>query len=647
MSLFRCALILFLILPSWGAKLDFVGLESYTKKGLEEAVQGRLDYIKRRPATSFRADDAAYLVETYLRQHGLPDALVNWSLPGGDVIRLTVVEGLAKYLGELTVTGVDVTVQDDVKTQFAAPFPEAGDQRAFLASEVSSGTGRIVALMNSRGYWQASVTATQQTRTVDGKIPFTLAIRPGPLFNLAASRLKSPVGPSTDLAQKLQDTNGQPATSETILKIRKSVQEDYRRRGYSDISIQLFKETDGSSIRLTFNITPGTKYKVRSFDIQGLEKTKKHRIRDLFEGVVGENFDEDEINKSIKRLLSTGAFSSVRLENKQVGETTNLDLTLHLSEAKARGYSFSGGFGSREGFILGARYFDRNFHGRLLNLTGALEFTSLGILGELGLTDPFYYDREMQLSHRLYGITRDYESYRKFEVGFGSELSFDRGEHYSATLALLNSFTHTTSTLPDELLGATNYGISRLQFRQLYDRRDDPALPSDGWFARVDTSLGFSLGEESVGFFEIEGQLSYYDSISDDSSYALGLRGGLIQASGDDENLPIDLRKFLGGSNTVRSFPERELGPQFDNNPLGGTTWWVANAEYIRKIVGPVKAVGFFDAGALDSEVELAAGLGIRIDLPVGPIRLEYGHNLTRDDGEPSGAFHFAIGTTF
>ncbi|MDB2673983.1 BamA/TamA family outer membrane protein [Akkermansiaceae bacterium] len=55
----------------------------------------------------------------------------------------------------------------------------------------------------------------------------------------------------------------------------------------------------------------------------------------------------------------------------------------------------------------------------------------------------------------------------------------------------------------------------------------------------------------------------------------------------------------------------------------------------------------FIDAAGLDSEVELAAGIGVRINLPVGPIRLEYGRSLSQDSGEPGGAFHFAIGTTF
>ena len=42
-----------------------------------------------------------------------------------------------------------------------------------------------------------------------------------------------------------------------------------------------------------------------------------------------------------------------------------------------------------------------------------------------------------------------------------------------------------------------------------------------------------------------------------------------------------------------------------------------------------------------------AIGLGLRFNLPVGPIRLEYGHNMTQDEGEPSGTWQFAIGIAF
>ena len=82
---------------------------------------------------------------------------------------------------------------------------------------------------------------------------------------------------------------------------------------------------------------------------------------------------------------------------------------------------------------------------------------------------------------------------------------------------------------------------------------------------------------------------------------------------------------------------------------------WNANFELIRKFTDTVRAVAFVDAGSLSrdydeigsADIELAAGLGLRLDLPIGPVRFEYGFNMTRDSGEPAGAFHFAIGTAF
>jgi outer membrane protein insertion porin family len=80
----------------------------------------------------------------------------------------------------------------------------------------------------------------------------------------------------------------------------------------------------------------------------------------------------------------------------------------------------------------------------------------------------------------------------------------------------------------------------------------------------------------------------------------------------------------------------------------------VANVEYIHQIAGPLRGVVFVDAGGLSEDSDfalgdfnLAAGLGLRLDLPIGPVRFEYGRNLTRDYGETTGTFHFSIGLAF
>ncbi len=626
------------------ARIEFVGLRSYTQKGLKEAIAGRLDYILKRSATPFRADDAAFLVETYLRSHGLPDATVSWDLGAEDDIILTVNEGLPKFLGLIEVQGYDD--QSAIQNQFKAPFPESGDKRAFDAEAIATGISRVIALLNSDAYWEASLTSQQGTRNAEGDIPFTLEIKKGPLFTLLPPQLKSPVPAPADLNEKLQNLLDRKATAEIIVGIRKTIAESYRRLGYSEISLEMEKETVGQKLRLIFTLTPGEKFTVRSFTSTGLKKTKPSRIRQRFARLIGQNFDEDSVNDEIRKLLSTGAFNSVRLKSEETNGN-ELDLTLHLSEAKARGYSLALGFGSIEGYILGTRYHDRNFLGRLWNLSAGIEATSLGVLGEVALTDPYYLGKDLSLNNRGFLISREYESYRKLEGGISNELSWKIGKHYSATIGLDNSLNSINSTLPDNLTGPEKYFNHRLNFRQTYDKRDDPTLPADGWFARFDTSVGFVHGDVSLSYFETDAQLSYYRTLGDNTSYALGLRGGLILSTGEEEDLPIDLRRFIGGANSVRSFPERELGANFNGDPLGGTTWWLANAEYSHTLKGPVRGLIFLDAGALDDELEFAAGLGLRIDLPVGPIRLEYGHSLSRDKGEPRGAFHFAIGSTF
>ena len=120
--------------------------------------------------------------------------------------------------------------------------------------------------------------------------------------------------------------------------------------------------------------------------------------------------------------------------------------------------------------------------------------------------------------------------------------------------------------------------------------------------------------------------------------------------------IPVDLRFFSGGGQSVRSFPERELGPQDRrHHPTGGEFFTVFNAEYSIPLQDSFYLAIFADAGnLLDSiddisldDMHFAAGLGLRYDLPIGPLRVDYGFNLNRKQGEPKGSFHIGFGFAF
>ena len=639
-------LLLLLSCALQASELKFSGLETLTQKELTSAIYGRLEFIKDRPATSYRADDAAFLVQQYLHSHGLPDARVDWSLPSDDVILLTIKEGMRQYLGTIEVQGSDDS--EEIIEQFREAFPESGKQRAFLAQASTTGLAKVQNILTSKGYWDAKLSLEKHPRDPSGSIPITIHVDLGELYRLGPAKVNSQIAPSSELQMILEERKGIPASSLNIKQLQQAIEHDYHSQGFSDLSLRISHEKRNATLLLTFELELGKRLQVHSVNLapEGVTKTDLESLQQHFDDSVGGLFDENDYRKKIKKLLSTGAFEQIRMEKNKLDEQ-QLEITLHLVEADARGYHFSLGGGSYEGFILGAQYYDHNFDGRLWNLSADAEFSSLGLLGEVSLTNPFFLDRDLSLHSRAFLTTRDYANYEKAEGGFSSELSWEIGDYYSASLSAHLSYASITSGIPAPLLGATYYTLNRLEFSQTYDRRNHPALPSDGWLARLHHGLGLALGRDSIGYFETSGQLSYYQSVGHSTALSLGLRGGLILPTGTDPELPIDLRKFLGGAQTVRSFPEREMGPQHQGRPLGGTEWWVANAEIVQTISGPIKGVSFLDLGSLSGDIEIALGLGVRLDLPIGPVRIEYGHNMSRDEREPSGTFHFALGISF
>jgi outer membrane protein insertion porin family len=59
---------------------------------------------------------------------------------------------------------------------------------------------------------------------------------------------------------------------------------------------------------------------------------------------------------------------------------------------------------------------------------------------------------------------------------------------------------------------------------------------------------------------------------------------------------------------------------------------------------------GFVNSGAYDfgaSDIASDVGVGIRLDLPVGPLRIDYGYPLQKAGTHKGGQFNFNVGYQF
>ena len=200
-----------------------------------------------------------------------------------------------------------------------------------------------------------------------------------------------------------------------------------------------------------------------------------------------------------------------------------------------------------------------------------------------------------------------------------------------------------------------------------YDTRNSTYLPDAG----QRTELLASLTSSHLG-----GERDYWKVGLSSAWYFRGFAKGhvleLVGKAGVAEGLngdtvPFYDRYYLGGLYSLRGFEYRGISPRdptyginplMPNEPIGGNTFWFASAEYSIPIVqkeslGSVRFALFYDIGNVMSDsydFNLSNfsdnwGIGLRLNLPIGPLRLDYGIPIHHDiyNGS-SGKFQFGVG---
>jgi outer membrane protein insertion porin family len=126
---------------------------------------------------------------------------------------------------------------------------------------------------------------------------------------------------------------------------------------------------------------------------------------------------------------------------------------------------------------------------------------------------------------------------------------------------------------------------------------------------------------------------------------------------GGDNGVPIFERLFLGGANNLRGFQFREVGPKDETGePIGGGTSAYLTTEFTFPIFEKVRGAVFYDVGFVNLDAYDAStanfnanvGVGLRLFLPIGPIRVDFGVPTQSDEFNDSGGqFQFNVGYKF
>ncbi|HSU55939.1 MAG TPA: outer membrane protein assembly factor, partial [Candidatus Dormibacteraeota bacterium] len=230
------------------------------------------------------------------------------------------------------------------------------------------------------------------------------------------------------------------------------------------------------------------------------------------------------------------------------------------------------------------------------------------------------------------------------------------------------STTQIPANVPNDILHEVGHSLlSRVRSSIVYDTRGFGYLPNKGQRTELSGEIvGGPLGGDK-SFYKLHLQTArYFRGFGAGDVLELAARTGVAQSLESSEDVPFYDRYYLGGLNTLRGFKYRGISPRqpgFDE-PIGGDTYWFGYAEYSiplyeqSKDRGPgigVRFALFYDVGDVQSgsysyhfsNYSDNWGVGLRLNLPIGPLRLDYGIPIHHDEHNgSSGKFQFGVGYT-
>ena len=671
--------------------IEFRGEKAFDEKELRSQLKEEITTIDDYGLSPARADDLAFFLEVFYRKHGYAKVKVHYAIESQNRLRLDITEGPLMTIGTIIFEGNVQEPTDKLFEYVVGPtrerYSKLQKNLPFVAADMQEGAELVHRFYVARGFLDSVVDPPRyifqgQINRVDVVIP----IHEGRQYVFGSiSFTGQTIYDAETLRGQIVDLIQQPYTDARVADIPRRIEAYYKARGYYDVNVDATAAPDqavNGRVPVQVVVAAGAGYHFDGVTVNGLDRLHPSFVIKRFSRLQGKTYSPDVLDERFRTLMKTGLFNLVQIKPVPVdGHLLRLDIS--AEEAKSKEFGLSIGYGSYEGGIFGVQYRDRDLFGYGRPLTTSIEVSQRAYRGEILYEDPFFLDTDFSFRARLAAINFRFDGYTKFELGGRLELTrkITKYDEAGVTFAVRHVKIIDADIKPI-FLGDENYFVNTLGFTNTLDMRESPFVTPRGFLinntldlasSAFGSDIEFIRGTIRVGYYLPFGPKALTPGVVEDkpgtplqrwfqqSSIAFGARAGIIHSltvSGPEEAfaIPIDERFFNGGSDTVRSFGERDLGPHdHRGHPLGGEFFTVFNIEYTFPIFGELQGALFTDAGNLLPTAEepglddmrYAIGAGLRYKLPVGPIRLDYGVNPDPHPDEDFGAFHFSFGFAF
>lgn len=523
------------------------------------------------------------------------------------------------------------------------------------------------------GYVYAKVTEVRREPVSAKKIDLVFVVYEGAKYNVSAVNLSGNTLFNQDvLMQGIQTEPNFPYVGSFVQADEKMIKDYYGSRGYADAVVNTsILETGPGTVSVNYSIIEGTKSYINKVNISGNSVTEDQVIRRELPFAPGEELNTVKLAAGKKRLENMNYFASVDMRNTPSMNEGFKDVDVNVVEQPTGSVNFGAGFSSIDSLTafvtVTQTNFDitdwKDFRGGGQRFNANLRVGNLRRDISISWTEPWLFGRELSLTveafyRNLYYLSNRYD---QTNVGASAGLRRRTGEHsyIEGTLTLQqveidNIDSSATALIRQE---AGSYVQAKVDINWVHDTRDNVFLTRRGHKLEAG-AMASAIDVEAYGM-NIGGQ--QYFSLWGDTILSFEGMFRTVENYGGNR-VPIFERLFLGGANNLRGFNYRQAGPKdASGEPLGGYTSAYFTGEYSVPVnilgapadkaprvaffgdIGTVGLSSFDFGGTVFSDV----GIGLRLFLPIGPIRVDYAVPVAKDQSTGSGRFQFNMGYKF
>lgn len=643
----------------------FSGNKSIREKKLRKS----LSFMEERKVTDDLVSESAERIKGVYRNSGFHHTDVNASIERDNDIRViySIKEGVKAVVDQITFAGITIpesAIMNVMGLKRGKPFNEV---------QLDEDSESVRNFYGALGYIEMDITDVQKEfLDGNGKVNIHFIIEEGPQVKIESVTVRGNESIVTDdIMEAIDLKRGAPYNLIDIGDARFRLLSLYKRRGFARAVVNVKSSIEHrSEARLVFQIHENRQYIIGKIVLQGNRKTKAKIIRRELHFKEGDLFNYDEIIGLKQRLYRLGIFSEAQIKTVDTGDMVQgrsiVDLILAVKEGKAGSVEFGLGYADYEQL---RGMFDISY-GNLGGYNRRIGFkTELSSIKEryvFHFEEPWIFNqpdiplRASLLKENRRAINLDTKEllYKIDKIGLLVGIEKALTENVTFNFGYEYSFTDTKDVEEGVILSKEDtgtLGISSISPSLVYDGRDNPFDPRTGFLHSLVVKFAHDVLLSEVGFIKTTFKSAWYLPLHKKIVYAFSLSGGAAFSFEQTQELPLIERYFLGGRTTVRGYEQDMLGPKGqDNLPTGGNMFGLVNSELRISIGKGFGIVTFIDggnvwqtSGDINEDLRYTVGAGLRYTTPVGPIRIDYGHKISRREDESAGEVHFSFGHAF